>query len=144
MTTFTTIMKKYDPHFVGFEPLFDQFRRFEMKSDESSGGYQPYNIIKINENHFLIELAIAGFSEKDIKILHEPEHNRLLIEGSNENTEQEYVHRGIASRKFRRSWTIANHIIVKNAKLSDGILRIELENVVPEEQRPKEIEIEVS
>ena len=89
-------------------------------------------------------MAIAGFSEKDIKILHEPEHNRLLIEGSNENTEQEYVHRGIASRKFRRSWTIANHIIVKNAKLSDGILRIELENVVPEEQRPKEIEIEVS
>ena len=144
MTTLTTIMKKYDPHFVGFEPLFNQFRRFEMKSDESSGGYPPYNIIKLNESQFVIELAIAGFAEKDVKVLHEPEHNRLVIEGSNEGEEQDYVYQGIASRKVRRSWTVSDHIIVKNAKLSEGILRVELENVIPDERKPKEIEIEVS
>ena len=144
MTNLTTIMKKYDPHFLGFDNIFNQFHRFEMRSDEPSSGYPPYNIIKLDENQFVIELAIAGFTEKDIKILHEPEHNRLLVEGSNEDKEQEYVHRGIASRKFRRSWTVSDHIVVKDAKMSAGILRVRLENVIPDEQKPKEIEIEVS
>ena len=64
MTTFTTIMKKYDPHFVGFEPLFDQFRRFEMKSDESSGGYPPYNIIKNKRKSFSDRIGNCWFFGK--------------------------------------------------------------------------------
>ena len=142
MTSIFQQLNKYDPHFVGFDRLFNRLNAFDL-NPTSGGNYPPYNIIRDGDN-YTIELAVAGFNDDEIEVVHEPEHNRLLIEGSNENTEQEYVHRGIASRKFRRSWTIANHIIVKNAKLSDGILRIELENVVPEEQRPKEIEIEVS
>ena len=95
---------------------------------------------KTDEN-YTIELAVAGFNKDEIEIIHEPEHNRLVVKGSNDREGVDYLHQGIASRTFNRTWTVSDTIIVKDADLSDGILRIDLEDVIPEEKRPKVISI---
>ena len=102
--------------------------------------YPPYNIYQ-DEAKYTLELAVAGFNEDEIEIIHEPEHNRLIVKGSNDRDNVEYLHQGIASRTFNRTWTVSDTIVVNSADLSDGILRIDLENVVPEEKKPKVISI---
>ena len=132
-------LNKFDPYFVGFDKLFNQLNAFET-NPVAGGNYPPYNIIKIDEN-YTIELAVAGFNKDEIEIIHEPEHNRLVVRGSNDRDDVDYLHQGIASRTFNRTWTVSDTIVVKNADLSDGILRIDLEDVIPEEKRPKVISI---
>ena len=132
-------LNKYDPYFVGDEKIFNRLNAFEL-NPASGGNYPPYNIIRNGEN-YTIELAVAGFNEDEIEIIHEPEHNRLIVKGSNDRDNVEYLHQGIASRTFNRTWTVSDTIVVNSADLSDGILRIDLENVVPEEKKPKVISI---
>ena len=132
-------LNKFDPYFVGFDKLFNQLNAFET-NPATGGNYPPYNIIKNDEN-YTIELAVAGFNKDEIEIIHEPEHNRLVVKGSNDRDNVDYLHQGIASRTFNRTWTVSDTIIVKNADLSGGILRIDLEDVIPEEKRPKVISI---
>ena len=140
MTSLITTLKKYDPFLLGFDGLFNQMKQFDQ-SGNSTTGYPPYNIIRNGEDSYTIELAIAGFTQDDITVMHEPEKNRLVIEGSNQNETQNYVHQGIASRKFSRSWTVSDHIVIKSATINNGILKVELENVLPEEQKTKVIEV---
>ena len=132
-------LNKFDPYFVGFDKLFNRLNAFET-NPVAGGNYPPYNIIKTDEN-YTIELAVAGFNKDEIEIIHEPEHNRLVVKGSNDRDDVDYLHQGIASRTFNRTWTVSDTIIVKNADLSGGILRIDLEDVIPEEKRPKVISI---
>ena len=132
-------LNKYDPYFVGYDKIFNRLNAFEL-NPASGGNYPPYNIIRNGEN-YTIELAGAGFNEDEIEIIHEPEHNRLIVKGSNDRDNVEYLHQGIASRTFNRTWTVSDTIVVNSADLSDGILRIDLENVVPEEKKPKVISI---
>lgn len=132
-------LNKFDPYFVGFDKLFNQLNAFET-NPVTGGNYPPYNIIKTDEN-YTIELAVAGFNKDEIEIIHEPEHNRLVVKWSNDRDDVDYLHQGIASRTFNRTWTVSDTIIVKNADLSGGILRIDLEDVIPEEKRPKVISI---
>ena len=139
MTSIFQQLNKYDPHFVGFDRLFNRLNAFEL-NPTSGGNYPPYNIIRNGEN-YTIELAVAGFNEDEIEIIHEPEHNRLIVKGSNDRDNVEYLHQGIASRTFNRTWTVSDTIVVNSADFSDGILRIDLENVVPEEKKPKVISI---
>ena len=132
-------LNKYDPYFVGYDKIFNRLNAFEL-NPASGGNYPPYNIIRNGEN-YTIELAVAGFNEDEIEIIHEPEHNRLIVKGSNDRDNVEYLHQGIASRTFNRTSTVSDTIVVNSADLSDGILRIDLENVVPEEKKPKVISI---
>ena len=92
-------------------------------------------------DRYTIELAVAGFSENDIEITHEPEKSRITVAGSMGSSEGTYLHQGIANRSFSRTWTVADTVEVLGASLDGGILRVELESVIPEEKKPKKIAI---
>jgi molecular chaperone IbpA len=125
---------------VGFDHMFDELLR--QTAGTNSTNYPPYNVVKHSEDKFSIELAVAGFKEGDIDII--VEKNQLSVKGEkavelNENVE--YLHRGISSRNFHRTWTLADHVEVAGAEVRDGILTVLLERQVPEEQKPKKIAI---
>lgn len=127
---------------VGFDNIFDELQRVTTQREN----YPPYNVLKIDDDHFTIEVAVAGFEEGDISIT--VEKNILTIKGEQaikvykeQELEPEYLHRGISSRNFARTFTLADHVEVIGAKAENGILKIELERQVPEEQKPKTIAI---
>jgi len=128
------------PYAVGFDRAFDQLNRY-VTDNVTSTGFPPYNITKEGEYNFVIEMALAGFSKKDIEV--EIEDGRLSIRSVKEDTPEEYsqIYRGIAYRKFERKFTLADSVVVNGAKLEDGMLTINLERVVPEEKKPRKITI---
>ena len=124
---------------VGFDSIFDRF--FDMDTTRDSG-YPPYNIRKINEVQYVIEIALAGFSKEDIEV--EVTEGNLTIRSKEEKETDEddsFVHKGIAKRSFLRSFTLSDDIIVKGADLKDGMLIINLEKVIPDEKKPRLIQI---
>jgi molecular chaperone IbpA len=124
---------------IGFDNMFDELMR--MNSQQSLN-YPPYNIVKQTDDTFYIEIATAGFTEGEIDVQLA---NRLLtIKGQTNRQEEityEYLHRGISSRDFVREFTLAEHVEVKTASIKDGILKIYLERIVPEEQKTRSIAI---
>ena len=125
------------PFAIGFDRTLQLLERADTQSNVN---YPPYNIVKHDAENFSIELAVAGFDKKDISILKEKE--VLAIEGKQkEGKELEYVHKGLASRSFKRTFTLADDIIVKGADIKNGILSVSLERIVPEEDKPQEIKI---
>jgi len=126
---------------VGFDQMFDDLLRHT--SSTQSTNYPPYNVVKHSDDKFVIELAVAGFKEGDITIT--VEKNQLTVVGEKAieatPTKVEYLHRGISARNFTRSWALADHVEILNANVTDGILTIELERQIPEEQKPKKIAI---
>lgn len=125
---------------VGFDQMFDELLR--QTAGTNSTNYPPYNVVKHSEDKFSIELAVAGFKEGDIDIT--VEQNQLSVKGEKAvelNDNIEYLHRGISARNFHRSWTLADHVEVTGANVEDGILTVNLERQIPEEQKPKKIAI---
>lgn len=126
---------------VGFDSVFDEI----LRTTNQNSNYPPYNIVKYGEDKFSIELAIAGFSDSEVDIT--VEKNQLVVKGEKQidltdSTQTiEYVHRGISARSFIRTWTLADYVEVSGAKIENGILSIALERIVPEEQKPKRIQI---
>jgi molecular chaperone IbpA len=127
---------------VGFDSIFDRFFDMDLTRDS---GYPPYNIRKINEAQYVIEIALAGFSKDDIEV--EVTEGSLTIrskkldEKEEDTSEDSYVHKGIAKRSFLRCWTLSDDIFVKGADLKDGMLVINLEKVIPDEKKPRLINI---
>jgi molecular chaperone IbpA len=135
---------------IAFGPLFHQTLGFEnfirdvesiLNETKPVNNFPPHNIIKIDDNKYAVELAVAGFSKDEIDI--QVQENTLTIKGEKvEGTPNlEYLHRGIGTRSFTKSITIADTIEVKGAEYKDGILRIGLENIIPEHKKPRKIEI---
>ena len=141
MTTLLADIRRFDPFFVGFDQLFDRLVSFDAKETLRPTNFPPYNIVKKDDYKYEIELAVAGISAKDISIEHNPETGVLTVEGSKGGTEDNYLHKGIAERNFIRTWTLAENVEVSGADLNDGLLKVELERIVPEEKRPKNIQI---
>ena len=138
MTIYDDVFGKSFPFAIGFDRTLQLLNRAEHLHDNTN--YPPYNIVKHDAENFSIELAVAGFDKKEVSITKEKE--VLIIEGSQEEVEeQEFVHKGLASRSFRRSFTLADDIIVKGADMKNGILSVDLERVIPEEDKPQEIKI---
>lgn len=123
--------------FVGFERMFDELSRTATTSANNSN-YPPHNIVKIDEDNYLIEIAVAGFKKEDIDI--QLKDSILTVKGKKEDA-RTYTHKGISSREFARTFTLGEYVQVNGANLEDGILAIQLERVVPEEERPRVIEI---
>jgi molecular chaperone IbpA len=126
---------------VGFDRLFDSFEsRF---ANQLTTNYPPHNVVKIGENHYSIEIAVAGFKKHEISV--EVEQEVLTVRGENEtpneSTTRQYLHRGLSSRSFERSWQLAEHMVVKGAEIKDGILTISLEYIIPEEKKARVIDI---
>ena len=127
------------PYAVGFDRVFDQLNRY-VDNNATSTGFPPYNIRKEGDYNYVIEMALAGFGKKDIEV--EVADGTLSIRSVKENNEDDStVYRGISSRRFERKFTMADDIVVNDAKLENGMLLIHLEHVVPEEKKPRLVEI---
>ena len=132
-------MNQLTPYAVGFDRVFDRLQDYTA-NNQSSTGFPPYNIRKDGDYNYVIEMALAGFGKKDIEV--EIENGTLTVRSVKENDADEaVVHRGISYRKFTRKFTLADDIVVNDAKLENGLLNIQLEQVIPEEKKPKLIDV---
>lgn len=129
------------PWAVGFDRQITGLQELAQAVGGSKGNYPPYDVIKFSDDEFSIDIAIAGFGEEDLDI--EVKDNVLTVTGKRppEFEDEEFVHRGIGKRAFTRRFGLAEHMEVIGAKLSKGILRIDLERRLPEELKPRRITI---
>ena len=122
---------------IGFDELFAQLQHLEQRGKDS--GYPPFNLIKLNETNYAIELAVAGFSETELDV--EVENGELVIKGTNhvvtEEGQAEYIHRGIAARDFVKRIKLAEGVEVNSAHVKNGILTVKLEQFLPEPVKQK-------
>ena len=142
MTRLTTLdLAPFTRASIGFDRLFEQMDR--QFANSANGGYPPYNIVQINEDEYMITMAVAGFGMDDLSITKDG--NLLTVEGTSQRKDDEettvYLHRGIAGRSFRRQFTVAEYVEVESATLELGMLNIHLKRYIPEEKQPKKIAI---
>lgn len=120
---------------VGFDRYFN--------SQTSNTNYPPHNIVKYSDDTYAIEVAVAGFTKEEISV--SIDQDQLTIRGvmnrPNTNNSVEYLHRGLAARDFEQTYTLAEYMIVKGAKVDNGMLQIDLQRIVPEALKPRQIEI---
>ena len=141
MTRLTTLDL---PHFhratIGFDQLFNELER-GFANSPNGNGYPPYNIAQINDDEYMISLAVAGFGMDNLDV--EKDGKMLRIEGSAPKGDDEvnYLHKGIGGRNFRREFTLADHVDVRHAGLELGMLNVHLVREIPEALKPKKIEI---
>ena len=127
------------PYAVGYDRVFDHLNSY-VANNATSTGFPPYNISKGGDYTYAIEMALAGFSKDDIEI--EVAEGLLTVRSIKENDENNSnIYRGISYRKFNRKFTLADDIVVNDASLENGMLKIDLERIVPEEKRPRLIAI---
>ena len=136
-----SIFNQLRPVTVGFDSVFDNFERmFSNDFFNSPSNYPAYNIVKTKENNYDVEVALAGFSKKDIEV--KVVDGVITIKSIKENSEDdETLYRGISYRKFTKKFSLADDMEVKGAKLDNGLLSIDLERIVPEEKKPRTIDI---
>ena len=145
MTRSLSAWNSLRPFSVGFDSIFDEFDRVLESTERHNSNYPPYNIHKINENEFKIEVALAGYSKEDIEL--ELKDSTLTVRNKqkekivNENTNG-MIHKGISTRQFERAFTISEDIKVKNAGLKNGLLNIDLERIIPDEKKARLISID--
>ena len=124
--------------FIGFDQMLERFQQ-AAEIMPKIPTYPPYNIKKIDDEHFVIEMAVAGFGKTDLDI--ELKDDTLTISGSHDADDKDYIYQGIANRAFTRKFTLADTVVVKNAELVNGLLKIALERFIPEEKKAKKIDI---
>ena len=127
---------------IGFDNMFDELMR--VSAQQSSTNYPPYNIVQINEDEYMISLAVAGFGLDNLSVTKDKKF--LIIEGKEYQPDSEkivpnYLHKGISNRDFRREFQLADHVEISNAHLELGILSVYLKREVPEYAKPKTIAI---
>lgn len=127
---------------IGFDRMFDELNK-TVTNSRGLDNYPPYNIAKLDDTHFVIEVAVAGFAESELDV--ELKDSKLTITGKKEKledaTEPTFVHKGISTRNFVREFNLADHVEVRGAKVVNGILSVALEQIVPEEKKAKKIAI---
>lgn len=123
---------------IGFDRMLNAL---ESGQSQSNGGYPPYNVELVDEHHYRIAIAVAGFAENELEITSQP--NLLIVRGAKSSQEKEktYLYQGIAERNFERKFQLAEHIQVDGAHLENGLLYIELVRIIPEASKPRRIEI---
>ena len=137
LTTFDR--NKFIPYSIGFDNLFDRLFDIDL---ESSNSYPPYNISKVDDNNYVIEMALAGFNKDDIEIeLSDGELTVRSKKREDSNKDVNLIHQGISHRSFNRKFTLSEEILVKNAEMKNGMLIIKLEKFIPENKKPKLIDI---
>jgi molecular chaperone IbpA len=130
-----------DPFFIGFNRELDRLNTVHNLATRQA--YPPYDIIKLDEDTYKLSLAVAGFSKDDIKV--SVDNGTLIIKGEIvEVTDAEIVHKGIAGRKFTRTFALGEYMEVTGAEMKDGMLHIDIDRIVPEDKKPKDITIKVA
>ena len=131
------------PYAVGFDRQFDRLWDYATHQAESTG-FPPYNIQKTEDYKFIIEMALAGFDKKDISV--EVADGVLTIKSIKDKdtgaTDEYTLYKGISQRNFTRKFTLADEVVVNSAKMENGMLKIELERIVPEEKKPHKIKVQ--
>ena len=145
MTRNLSIFNQLRPVTIGFDDVFNHFESM-FDGDVFTAptvNYPPYNIVRTGDNTYDIEVALAGFSKKDINV--EYAENILTIKSVKSDEDKEskdgVIHKGISKRQFTKSFTIADDVEVKGAELKDGLLRVSMERIIPESKKPKTIQI---
>ena len=135
-----TFFNRLRPFTIGFDEVFDTFETLST-SNTFSNSYPPYDIVKVDDYKYNVELAVAGFSKDDIQVDYAD--NTLTIESKKETKEEEdkFIHKGISKRYFKRSFTIADDVVVNGAELKDGLLTIACERILPDHKKKRLIEI---
>ena len=140
-----SIFNQLRPVTVGFDPIFDRFE--SMFNDDffahQGTNYPPYNIMKTGDYTYNIEIALAGFSKKDIDVMYNDGviTVKSIQEAKTDDDQSGVLHKGISKRMFTKSFSIADDVEVKGAELKDGLLTIALERIIPESKKPRSIEI---
>ena len=125
-----------DQFFLGFG---DQFVRWETNKKTTSS-FPPYNVKKVDEDNYIVELAVAGYDREDIDVT--VDKDTLIIKSERENDEKsEYLHKGIAGRNFTQTFTLGEYMTVKSASLENGLLSVKIERELPESAKPRQIKI---
>ena len=128
------------PLSVGFDHLLSTLQEFEDIAKPST--YPPYNIVKFDEDNYQIQIAVAGFGPDELEI--EVKENKLTVNGENKSaytSDVQFLHHGLASRDFSHTFRLSDTVVVKTADIVNGVLKIDLENVLPEEKKPRKIPI---
>ena len=128
------------PYAVGFDRIFDRLQD-HYALHQTNTGFPPYNIRKDGDFNFVIELALAGLSKDDLEVKVADQTLTVRSVEKKQEDDGELLHRGISYRKFSRSWTLAEDVIVNDAKMANGMLTVHLERVVPDEKKPRTIKI---
>jgi molecular chaperone IbpA len=135
----------FDRFFIGSDTLLKEMaKNAAWLANNAASSYPPFNLKKVEDNKYVIEMAVAGFTKQDIELT--LEENKLLIKGSTSADTKgddtlSYLHKGIADRGFTRQFTLADNVEINNANLINGMLKIWLEHVIPESKKPKKIDI---
>lgn len=135
--------KDFDKFFVGFDDQFVKLQKLHDDITKNIPNYPPYNIKKIDDTHYTIEIAVAGFGESEIDI--EIDGGKLVVRGNIASTEQEdiFLFRGIAARAFTRTFALNDQVEVKDAEIFNGMLKIALERLIPEQKTAKKVPVKV-
>jgi molecular chaperone IbpA len=135
-----TFVNQIHRNAIGFDRMFDELNR-TFANSKTDGNYPPHNVIRLDDQHHVVEIAVAGFAEDEIDV--ELKDSALTIRGeqAKKDNEIEYLHKGISTRSFERTFRLADNTQVKGATVKNGILSIALEHIIPEEQKPKKIAI---
>ena len=144
MTRNPSIWNSLRPFSVGFDSIFDEFDRMLESTERYSTNYPPYNIKRVNDTDYRIEVALAGYDKDDIEV--ELKDSALTVRNkTKEKTVDEkgngVIHKGISTRQFERAFTISEDIKVKDAELKNGLLTIDLERIIPDEKKTRLIDI---
>ena len=133
--------KDFDKLFVGFDDQLNRMQKLHDDLTKNIPNYPPYNIKKIDDTHYTIELAVAGFGQSDIDI--EMTDGKLIVRGNiDSDTEQEnFLIKGIANRAFTRAFALNDEVVVNDAEIINGMLKIGLERLIPEQKQPKKIPV---
>ena len=137
-TSLTLDPSRINTYSIGFDRMFDSL----MGQHPMTSNYPPYNIVKHSDDKYTIEIAVAGFSKDEIDV--ETKENTLLIESKSRpegDDDKEFLHKGISNRAFKKAFTISDDVVVNGADMKDGILKIEMERIIPEEKKPRTIKI---
>ena len=142
--TFTFDASNFDRFFIGADRIAETLKQnAEWLANTATTTYPPFNLKKTSDNKYVIEMAVAGFSKQDIEITLEDK--KLFIKGNatadTKEDADKYLHMGIANRAFTRQFTLADNVVIDNAEMLNGILKIWLDHIIPEDKKPKKIEI---
>lgn len=138
--SFATISKDFDKFFVGFDDQFNRLAKMHDDLTKNIPNYPPYNIKKVDDHKYVIEMAVAGFSKSEIEV--EFEDDKLIVRGNaKEDEATDYLFKGIAARNFTRTFALNDQVEIKGAGLVNGMLQIALEKIIPEHKKPKKIEV---
>lgn len=132
--------KDFDKFFVGFEDQINRMQKMHDDITKNIPNYPPYNIRKVDDTHYTIEMAVAGFGQNEIDI--EIDGGKLVVKGNvSQEAEDNFLFKGIANRAFTRTFALNDQVEVKDAELFNGMLKIALERLIPEVQKPKKVAV---